>query len=100
MRYGYWMPVFGGWLRNVEEENMPTTWDYVKKLAIRSEQIGFVAVRTGTAGNTVAGAERSAASLETQDGSAMYRPGGLALDTQEMPADLHDHVVAPVVTER
>jgi len=35
------MPVFGGWLRNVEEENMPTTWDYVKKLAIRSEQIGF-----------------------------------------------------------
>ena len=22
MRYGYWMPVFGGWLRNVENENM------------------------------------------------------------------------------
>lgn len=41
MRYGYWMPVFGGWLRNVEDENMPTTWDYVKKLAIRSEEIGF-----------------------------------------------------------
>ena len=41
MRYGYWMPVFGGWLRNVEDENMPTTWEYVKKLAIRSEEIGF-----------------------------------------------------------
>jgi FMNH2-dependent dimethyl sulfone monooxygenase len=41
MRYGYWMPVFGGWLRNVEDEHMPTTWDYVKKLAIRSEEIGF-----------------------------------------------------------
>jgi len=41
MRYGYWMPVFGGWLRNVEDENMQPTWDYVKKLAIRSEEIGF-----------------------------------------------------------
>ena len=41
MRYGYWMPVFGGWLRNVEDENMQPTWSYVKKLAQRSEEIGF-----------------------------------------------------------
>src|ERR1700754_2144320 len=41
MRYGYWLPVFGGWLRNVEDEQMEPTWEYVKKLAIRSEQIGF-----------------------------------------------------------
>ena len=41
MRYGYWMPVFGGWLRNVEDENMAATWDYVSRLARRSEQIGF-----------------------------------------------------------
>ena len=41
MRYGYWLPVFGGWLRNVENENMQTTWPYVKRLAQRSEQIGF-----------------------------------------------------------
>jgi len=41
MRYGYWLPVFGGWLRNVENENMPASWSYVKKLAQRSEQIGF-----------------------------------------------------------
>lgn len=41
MRYGYWLPVFGGWLRNVEDENMSPTWDYVKRLAVRSEQIGF-----------------------------------------------------------
>jgi len=41
MRYGYWLPVFGGWLRNVAEENMPPTWDYVSRLARRSEQIGF-----------------------------------------------------------
>lgn len=41
MRYGYWMPVFGGWLRNVEDEKMPASWDYVSRLARRSEQIGF-----------------------------------------------------------
>jgi dimethylsulfone monooxygenase len=41
MRYGYWMPVFGGWLRNIEDEQMAATWDYVSRLARRSEQIGF-----------------------------------------------------------
>jgi FMNH2-dependent dimethyl sulfone monooxygenase len=41
MRYGYWLPVFGGWLRNVEDENMAATWEYSKKLARRSEQIGY-----------------------------------------------------------
>src|SRR5947199_9001586 len=41
MRYGYWMPVFGGWLRNVEDEGMAPTWEYNKRLAQRSEQIGF-----------------------------------------------------------
>ncbi len=41
MRYGYWLPVFGGWLRNVEDENMAATWEYSKKLAQRSEQIGY-----------------------------------------------------------
>jgi FMNH2-dependent dimethyl sulfone monooxygenase len=41
MRYGYWLPVFGGWLRNVEDEHMEPSWDYVKRLAIRSEEIGF-----------------------------------------------------------
>ncbi len=41
MRYGYWLPIFGGWLRNVDDEGMHATWEYVKKLAQRSEQIGF-----------------------------------------------------------
>ncbi len=41
MRYGYWMPVFGGWLRNVEDEGMEASWNYTKKLAQRSEEIGF-----------------------------------------------------------
>jgi len=35
------MPVFGGWLRNVEDENMRADWDYVKTLAQRSEELGY-----------------------------------------------------------
>jgi FMNH2-dependent dimethyl sulfone monooxygenase len=41
MRYGYWLPVFGGWLRNVEDEGMEASWDYVSRLARRSEEIGY-----------------------------------------------------------
>jgi FMNH2-dependent dimethyl sulfone monooxygenase len=41
LRYGYWMPVFGGWLRNVEDEQMQANWGYVSRLAKRSEEIGF-----------------------------------------------------------
>jgi FMNH2-dependent dimethyl sulfone monooxygenase len=41
MRYGYWMPVFGGWLRNVPDEGMQASWDYVKRLTQRSEQWGY-----------------------------------------------------------
>lgn len=41
MRYGYWMPVFGGWLRNVPDEGMSASWDYVKRLTQRSEQLGY-----------------------------------------------------------
>jgi FMNH2-dependent dimethyl sulfone monooxygenase len=41
MRYGYWLPVFGGWLRNVENEGMHATWPYVSRLARRSEEIGY-----------------------------------------------------------
>lgn len=41
MRYGYWLPVFGGWLRNVPDEGMSASWDYVKRLARRSEETGY-----------------------------------------------------------
>jgi FMNH2-dependent dimethyl sulfone monooxygenase len=41
MRYGYWLPVFGGWLRNVEDEGMEASWEYVSRLAQRSEKIGY-----------------------------------------------------------
>ena len=41
LRYGYWLPVFGGWLRNVEDEGMEASWAYAKKLAQRSETLGY-----------------------------------------------------------
>ncbi len=41
MRYGFWLPVFGGWLRNVEDEHMESTWDYVRHLAQRAEELGY-----------------------------------------------------------
>ncbi|MBC7934233.1 MAG: LLM class flavin-dependent oxidoreductase [Rhizobacter sp.] len=41
MQYGYWLPVFGGWLRNVEDEQMNADWNYVKNLAIKSEEWGY-----------------------------------------------------------
>jgi FMNH2-dependent dimethyl sulfone monooxygenase len=41
MRYGFWMPTFGGWLRNVEDEGMAATWEYARDLTIRAEEIGF-----------------------------------------------------------
>jgi FMNH2-dependent dimethyl sulfone monooxygenase len=41
MRFGYWMPVFGGWLRNVEDEGMEASWDYVRRLTQRSEETGW-----------------------------------------------------------
>jgi FMNH2-dependent dimethyl sulfone monooxygenase len=41
MRFGYWMPVFGGWLRNVPDEGMSIAWPYLRELAAASERQGF-----------------------------------------------------------
>jgi dimethylsulfone monooxygenase len=41
MKYGYWAPVFGGWLRNVPDEGMEATWEYMSRLVRRSERIGY-----------------------------------------------------------
>lgn len=41
MRYGFWLPVFGGWLRNVEDEQMEPTWEYASRLARRAEELGY-----------------------------------------------------------
>jgi len=41
MRFGFWLPVFGGWLRNVEDEHMEPSWDYVRHLTQRAEDLGY-----------------------------------------------------------
>ncbi len=41
MRFGYWMPIFGGWLRNVADEHMSIEWDYLRDLVVASEEQGF-----------------------------------------------------------
>lgn len=41
IRFGFWLPIFGGWLRNVEDERMAATWEYNRRLARRAEEIGF-----------------------------------------------------------
>lgn len=41
MRYGFWLPVFGGWLRNFDDEGMETSWEYCSRLCQRAEQIGY-----------------------------------------------------------
>jgi FMNH2-dependent dimethyl sulfone monooxygenase len=41
MRYGFWLPVFGGWLRNIDDETTPATWEYASTLCKRAEQIGY-----------------------------------------------------------
>lgn len=41
MKYGFWLPIFGGWLRNVEDERMPATFDYAKKVVQSAEQWGY-----------------------------------------------------------
>lgn len=41
MKYGFWAPVFGGWLRNVRDEGMAATWDYLSALCQRAEDIGY-----------------------------------------------------------
>ncbi|KAB1644479.1 LLM class flavin-dependent oxidoreductase [Pseudoclavibacter sp. CFCC 14310] len=41
MRFGFWTPVFGGWLRNVEDEQTPLTWEHLKEIAQTAEAIGY-----------------------------------------------------------
>jgi FMNH2-dependent dimethyl sulfone monooxygenase len=41
MRFGYWMPVFGGWLRNDPDEGPEASWSQVRDLTLRSEEAGW-----------------------------------------------------------
>ncbi|MFD1609524.1 LLM class flavin-dependent oxidoreductase [Oceanobacillus luteolus] len=41
MKYGFWLPIFGGWLRNVKDEKMPPTYEYAKKVIQSAENWGY-----------------------------------------------------------
>src|ERR1700742_3280798 len=41
MKYGFWMPVFGGRLRNFEDEQLVASWEYLRDLTIRAEALGY-----------------------------------------------------------
>lgn len=40
MRYGYWAPVFGGWLRNTNDEPQ-ASWEHLSDIVTRSEDLGY-----------------------------------------------------------
>lgn len=41
MRFGYWTPVYGGFLRNVGDEGMPPTWEYIRRISTLVDRLGF-----------------------------------------------------------
>lgn len=41
IRFGYWTPIFGGWLRNVEEEHTPASFGHLAEIARAAEAGGF-----------------------------------------------------------
>lgn len=41
MKFGFWLPIFGGWLRNVEDEKMPPTFNYAKEVIQKAEKWGY-----------------------------------------------------------
>jgi len=41
MRFGYWTPIYGGFLRNVGDEGMAATWDYVSGVAKQADRLGY-----------------------------------------------------------
>lgn len=40
-RFGYWTPVFGGWLRNVDDEHTPASWEHIAEVTRAAEASGF-----------------------------------------------------------
>lgn len=41
MKFGYWSPVFGSWLRNVDDDSTQCSWEYIRDLALKAENLGF-----------------------------------------------------------
>ncbi|WP_344818311.1 LLM class flavin-dependent oxidoreductase [Microbacterium soli] len=41
VRFGYWTPIFGGWLRNIADEQTPVSFSHLAEIARTAEQGGF-----------------------------------------------------------
>lgn len=41
MKFGYWTPVFGSWLRNVDDDSTQGTWAYINDLVLKAEELGY-----------------------------------------------------------
>lgn len=41
MKFGYWTPVFGSWLRNVDDDTTACSWEYIKNLTLNAENLGY-----------------------------------------------------------
>ena len=41
MKFGYWTPVYGGFLRNIEHEEMSATWNYVRQISEQADRLGY-----------------------------------------------------------
>lgn len=41
MKFGYWSPVFGSWLRNVDDDTTQCSWEYIKDLTLKAEKLGY-----------------------------------------------------------
>lgn len=40
-RFGYWTPIWGGWLRNIADEQTPATWQHIAAIAQSAEASGY-----------------------------------------------------------
>jgi FMNH2-dependent dimethyl sulfone monooxygenase len=41
MHFGLWAPVYGGFLRNVDDEGMPPTWQTIKNVSQTADRLGY-----------------------------------------------------------
>lgn len=38
---GYWTPVYGGFLRNIGDEGMPASWEYIRRVSTLADRLGY-----------------------------------------------------------
>ncbi len=41
MEFGFWSPVFGSWLRNVDDDSTECSWEYIRDLTLSAESLGY-----------------------------------------------------------